>query len=576
MESKFYEEADGLRTLRPGAEDPSILWFRDDLHNPYPTTPLAMTTIQSGHDWGIACAAEEAQLPGSRGHISKSYGGRVYRGFSLIQDPAEIGRRAPKFGAFVTEAMGRWDTFYGDLIGEAKARTLANVKAPLKEMTLAELAEQVRECKRAIDRCWYIHFTTMLVAASNYMMGEKFAKEHGFDEDRYAQMLKGSETMGLATDRGQYQLAEAALAEPAMVELLSSDLPTADILAALDTTEAGRTWSKKLREYLDIYGFRLCAAVLDLNFPTWYEDPSSVVKNVQQLLPKLRSGVTFDGERAETIRLRDEAITAFRATLSTEDAATFDASLPRWQKAYAHNEDHWYYLEQVAYTGLRWVALEAGERMVSLGILDDREDVFQLNYTELEETLARLAEDAESGRHIYSTVVRPLVTDRKRQYADAEAEKGPDFVGVLPDAIHDPLAVKIYGLSGKILARARGQREGGSDGVVDMLEGFPGSPGVVEGPATLVWDYKGFAKIEMGAIMVCQFTSPAWTSVFPKLKGVVTDSGGMLTHAAIAAREYGVPAVVGTWIATSQIKDGDIIRIDGNQGTVEILQRAAV
>ena len=70
---------------------------------------------------------------------------------------------------------------------------------------------------------------------------------------------------------------------------------------------------------------------------------------------------------------------------------------------------------------------------------------------------------------------------------------------------------------------------------------------------------------------MCPYTSPAWTPIFPKIRGVVTDSGGMLTHAAITAREYGIPAVVGTWVATSSIKDGDIIRVDGTNGVVEIV-----
>jgi pyruvate,water dikinase len=102
------------------------------------------------------------------------------------------------------------------------------------------------------------------------------------------------------------------------------------------------------------------------------------------------------------------------------------------------------------------------------------------------------------------------------------------------------------------------------------IEGFPGAPGVIEGAARVVTDHKEFPKLKAGDILVCPYTSTAWTPIFPKIKGVVTDSGGMLTHAAITAREYGIPAVVGTWVATTTIKDGDIIRIDGTNGVVEI------
>jgi phosphoenolpyruvate synthase/pyruvate phosphate dikinase len=86
-------------------------------------------------------------------------------------------------------------------------------------------------------------------------------------------------------------------------------------------------------------------------------------------------------------------------------------------------------------------------------------------------------------------------------------------------------------------------------------------------------DYKDFQKVKVGEILVCPYTGTAWTPLFMKIAGVVTDTGGMLTHAAIAAREYGIPSVVGTWNATHSISDGDIIRINGDIGVVEVLKR---
>ena len=89
----------------------------------------------------------------------------------------------------------------------------------------------------------------------------------------------------------------------------------------------------------------------------------------------------------------------------------------------------------------------------------------------------------------------------------------------------------------------------------------------------MVLDYKDFQKVKAGEILVCPYTGTAWTPLFVKIAGVVTDTGGMLTHAAIAAREYGIPSVVGTWNATHSIGDGDLIRVDGNVGVVEMLER---
>ena len=97
----------------------------------------------------------------------------------------------------------------------------------------------------------------------------------------------------------------------------------------------------------------------------------------------------------------------------------------------------------------------------------------------------------------------------------------------------------------------------------EILKGFPGSGGVVEGSACVITNHDDLSTMRSGTILVCPYTSPSWSPIFPKIKGIVTDSGGMQTHAAITAREYGMPAVVGTWGATSFLKDGDIIRIKG-------------
>ncbi len=97
-----------LRTLRPD-RDAGIFWFRDDLHQPYPISPMGMTTIQKHHAWGYHVASEQTQLPPSKGAHVKIYQGRVYLGFALIDDPEEVGRRAKAFGQLVEHCTDHWD-----------------------------------------------------------------------------------------------------------------------------------------------------------------------------------------------------------------------------------------------------------------------------------------------------------------------------------------------------------------------------------------------------------------------------------------------------------------------------------
>jgi len=109
---------------------------------------------------------------------------------------------------------------------------------------------------------------------------------------------------------------------------------------------------------------------------------------------------------------------------------------------------------------------------------------------------------------------------------------------------------------------------------VSEIKGFASSAGVVEGPARVLRHLKEIMDLKEGEIMVCPTTNPSWAPVFTKIKATVTDIGGLTSHAAIVCREYGVPSVTGTGVATSVIKTGDIIKVDGDTGVVTIVKRA--
>jgi pyruvate,water dikinase len=568
------EEPDGTRAMQLEFGDSGIFWFRDDLHNPYPISAFGMSTIQRGHMWGYALSADEAKLPPSRGAVVKSHKNHVYLGFVSITDPKEIGERAQHFGPFIEQSIGKWDIFYGNAMKEGEYLTVPNVMMDFSKWSYGKLAEHLKKCRRVCLRCWFLHFITMYTAEVVYMGGEQFVKERGMEEKDYSRMLKGSETKGLASDRGQFQLARSAIARKEVLKLLESKDSIPSIIEKIKQTKQGQEWWGEVERYLNEYGHRSVAAILDVNFPTWYEQPSIVVENVQNMIPRIKEGWDFEAEHENTLKLREEAIERFRKLLKPEDMEAFEIGLKRWQKAYQFNEDHWFYFEQMSWSGLHYAGLEAGRRFSKAGILETPEDVFHLTCDEVLEALECCDESPEVAAYAYSHLFRPLTAYRKKLYKQAEVDKGAPFVGSLPEKIEDPLAIKIFGLTDFVLERARKEMAGEAVVAEKIIKGFPGAPGVIEGPARVITDHNEFARLKTGDILVCPYTSPAWTPIFPKIKGVVTDSGGMLTHAAITAREYGIPAVVGTWVATTTIKNGDIIRINGNEGIVEILKKA--
>ena len=330
-----------------------------------------------------------------------------------------------------------------------------------------------------------------------------------------------------------------------------------------------KPWLEKFHRFLSIYGNRVVAAHLDVTTPTWKEDPTPVLDTIKGYYGRMESGWDFAKSKEEVHAQRKQAIADFESKLKDEAAKKeFRRLLKAAQGVYAFQEDHGFYIDQGSTAALRTAIIACGKSLYRRKLLDEIEDVNYLTFHELVEIIQGLVYNEKVGTYHYAALVPNLVKERK---ADAQAAKNLDApltFGNVPKKMTDPIGTKVFGIIDEVL-HPRGERE-----VEERLEGFPGAPGIVEGAARVVMDYQDFQKVKAGEILVCPYTGTAWTPLFIKIAGVVTDTGGMLTHAAIAAREYNIPAVVGTWNATNSIKDGDMIKIDGNAGVVEVLKRA--
>jgi pyruvate,water dikinase len=281
------------------------------------------------------------------------------------------------------------------------------------------------------------------------------------------------------------------------------------------------------------------------------------------------TGWDFNKSKAETRGQREKAIADFESKLKdAEEKKEFRRLLKGAQGGYAFQEDHGFYIDQGSTAALRNAIIACGKRLYRRGLIEDPEDANFLTFYEMIETLEGLIDNEPIARYHYGALIPNVVKERKNDARMVAELEPPLTLGNVPEKMTDPVGAKVFGIIDEVL-HPKGEKE-----VEERLEGFPGAPGIVEGPAKVVMDYQDFQKVEAGEILVCPYTGTAWTPLFVKIAGVVTDTGGMLTHAAIAAREYNIPAVVGTWNATNSINDGDIIKIDGNTGIVEVLERA--
>ena len=194
-----------------------------------------------------------------------------------------------------------------------------------------------------------------------------------------------------------------------------------------------------------------------------------------------------------------------------------------------------------------------GKKLVDAGRVDQLDDVLFLRYNELRMLIGNA--DAIDARG--------LVAQRRAERDAAKKVHPRDWVGtVTPSQLAFPYLVN-WGYP------ERFHRQESDDAT--RIEGIAGSPGTVEGTARVVMTTDEFDQVRDGDILVCQMTNPAWVVLFTKIRGLVTEAGGTVSHPAVVAREFGIPAVVGTTNAGDRIKTGDRIRVNGTTGVVEIL-----
>ncbi|SEM11388.1 PEP-utilising enzyme, mobile domain [Syntrophus gentianae] len=557
-----------LRTYRSFVDD-DIFWFRDDLHQPFPISPLGMTTVQKHHAWGYHVGAAVTQLPPTKGGFSKIYKGRVYLGFATLHDQKEIELRAVEFGRNVERVAKDWDGFYKKCIDEVK-ENLSFMGTLNDNLSDTILHAALRRAEKGNKRNWELHFIMMYLADVLYFEFENFCKQHDLAEKDFTGMLKGLETMATRTDTGLWNLARRA-ERYGLTEIFEKNEPQ-QVLGLVAHAPNGATWLNSFHEFMDIYGHRIVAAHLDVMFPTWIEDPAPAIQTIKTYIGRVKEGWDIREERAKMLAEAKAETDKFAATLSEEDRDAFYKHIEIGKKIYMFQEDHGFYIDGASCAYLHDVAMVCGRRLQKYGLLQKADDVFFLTYHELDEILEGISQHKEAGIYHYTRLVHSVVPERKDswQQVSLQPDDAPLTMGKIPEKTEDPILMKVFGMVDEMLNAGKIEEIQ----IMDKFEGYPGSPGVVEGIARVITTFEGFAKLEPGYILVCPYTATAWTPLFPKIKAVVTDTGGMLTHAAITARECKLPAVVGTWRATRAIKDGDLIRVDGNEGVVEILKKA--
>jgi pyruvate,water dikinase len=304
--------------------------------------------------------------------------------------------------------------------------------------------------------------------------------------------------------------------------------------------EGGREARDAIRAYLDRYGMR-CVGEIDITKPRWSERPTTLVPVILGNIKSFEPGAghrRFEQGRQEAWKKEQELLERLRALPDGErKAEEAKRMIDRVRTFIGYREYPKYGMVSRYFVYKRALLSEAG-RLVEANVLREREDIFYLRFGELH--------DVVRTNHVDDQ----LIGQRKDAFRSYQALTPP----------------RVLTSDGEVIPGAyrRGDLPAGA------LVGLPVSAGTVEGRARVILDMAE-ADLEAGDILVTTYTDPSWTPLFVAIKGLVTEVGGLMTHGAVIAREYGLAAVVGVEHATRMIRDGQRIRVHGTDGYVEIL-----
>jgi pyruvate,water dikinase len=304
------------------------------------------------------------------------------------------------------------------------------------------------------------------------------------------------------------------------------------------------SWSSKFMDYLQKFGHMIYN--LDFGNPVPADEPAPVLEALKLFL-RGEGADPYERQHASEER-RLAAIQGIESRLRGRRLKAFRKNLVRAQKYAPLREDG---LADVglSYPLLRKMLRELGARFVKRGMIKQLDDVFWLTQEEVEIAVSRI----DSGLELDD--LSDTVPHRKSIREAAQRLAPPLMLPQLKLFGVDLVALKQGGLKAK-----KG----------DFLKGVAASPGTVSAPACVLHGPEDFSKMRTGDILVASLTTPAWTPLFTRAAAVVTDIGGPLSHGSIVAREYGIPAVLGTGSATERISSGQIITVDGSAGVVSL------
>jgi len=548
-----------------------LFWVLDDLHCPNPVSPMFFDI----GGWWLSCdhMFRRFGTPFACDWIAKRINGYVYTA-AIPADPelraeateyeARYVPRVPRnpdypgrIGAYLGWVLPHYAAnfldWWRDRLRPEIERNLASIDGRLEAASgLLDLAVLLEDAMDIHDRHWKIHWMLNFAQFSATMGLNATVQEVKGEVDPALMGRLQSSVADRNWDsiEALWRMKEEIKGEGELRAAFEQET-AAGVQRALDASERGRRFlSERLDPYRREFGNKAIWSH-EFVYPTWRENPAPIIEAVRGYLetdydyPSTLQSVKADLDAAVRELMDDVPPGAGRDKLQQ----ALDLSL----RMNPLTPDHHFYIDQATNAYVRLVLIAIGRALAGAGALDDPEDVMFLRYNELRV----LAADPSA------TDAKGAVSKRRDERERQAMTRPPAWVGTATEAALNFPYWTLWGFPEKF-HRGPPTRAG-------EVRGLAGSPGVIEGTARVVASLAEADQVHEGEILVCTMTNPAWVVLFTKIAGLVTDAGGVASHPAVVAREFGLPAVVGTSNATERIKTGDRVRVNGSAGLVEIL-----
>ena len=562
-------------------------WFQDGMHHPEPLYPFVTITSES---WWVALGQYNTRVfvvPPALGIDQRVLNGYLYITALPVANPDDIPARVGEFMERAGYYYQNWDRLYAQWVKKAE-ETIAELKAikvpdlPERE-DLETVVKQGRGITSAYDlltaynraienmhKIWHLHFEFLNLGYAAYLTYYGFCKQTFPDipDQTIAKMVSGIDVILFRPDEELKRLAKAAL-DLKVAGVFKKTINPDEVIAEMGKSEAGKKWLAELEKSKDPWFYFSTGTGFYHLHRSWIDDMTVPCLAIRGYIEKIEKGETIARPMAEIQKERDRLAAEYTALLPTDEAKkAFQEQLGLARTVFPYVENHNFYVEHWHHTVFWNKMREFGRLLVKHGFFKEVDDMFYLHRFEVQQAIYDLIGAWGSGGEARGPKYwPPIVAKRKVLFEKLKKWAPPPALGEPPEVVTEPFTIMLWGITtDSIQTWLKPKEEGAKE-----LKGFAGSPGVVEGPARVITSVEELVNVQPGEILVCPITTPSWAPIFNRIKATVTDIGGMMSHAAIVCREYGLPAVVGTGYGTKTFKNGQMLRVDGSTGVVTAL-----